>query len=67
MKKYVFWGLVMSLLSACSNNVLNAEAPRAAQGQQDLESRPLAVSLPLSKIRITLKIISIIGLIRSYP
>lgn len=44
MKKYVFWGLVMSLLSACSNNVLNAEAPRAAQGQQDLESRPLVLS-----------------------
>ncbi|XZT39426.1 hypothetical protein ACT4UV_05395 [Acinetobacter baumannii] len=34
----------MSLLSACSNNVLNAEAPRAAQGQQDLESRPLVLS-----------------------
>lgn len=44
MKKYVFWGLVMSLLSACSNNVLNAEAPKQAQEQQQkIESKPLVV------------------------
>lgn len=42
MKKYVFWGLVMSLLSACSNNVLNAEASKPAQGQQqEIESKTL--------------------------
>lgn len=45
MKKYILWGLVMSLLSACSNNVLNALAPKPAQGQQqELESKPLVLS-----------------------
>ncbi|MFL4391142.1 hypothetical protein [Acinetobacter baumannii] len=42
MKNYALWGLVMSLLSACSNNVLNAEAPKLAQGQQqEIESKTL--------------------------
>lgn len=42
MKKYALWGLMISLLSACSNNVLNAEAPKPAQGQQqEIESKPL--------------------------
>ncbi|MDN8340207.1 hypothetical protein QZJ98_18490, partial [Acinetobacter baumannii] len=32
----------MGLLSACSNNVLNAEAPKPAQGQQqEIESKTL--------------------------
>lgn len=45
MKKYILWGLVMSLLSACSNNVLNDEASKQAQGQQqELESKPLVLS-----------------------
>lgn len=36
---------MISLLSACSNNVLNAEAPKPAQGQQqELESKPLVPS-----------------------
>lgn len=42
MKKYALWGLMISLLSACSNNVLNAEAPKPVQGQQqEIESKPL--------------------------
>lgn len=45
MKKYILWGLVISLLSACSNNVLNAEAPKQAQEQQQkIESKPLVPS-----------------------
>ena len=45
MKKYALWGLMISLLSACSNNVLNAEAPKPAQGQQqEIESKPLVPS-----------------------
>ncbi len=45
MKKYILWGLVISLLSACSNNILNAEAPKPAQGQQqEIESKPLVPS-----------------------
>ncbi|NUF35819.1 hypothetical protein HUN19_17700 [Acinetobacter oleivorans] len=35
----------MSLLSACSNNVLNTEAPKQVQGQQqEIESKPLVPS-----------------------
>ncbi|WP_262439506.1 hypothetical protein [Acinetobacter pittii] len=45
MKKYILWGLVISLLSACSNNVLNAEAAKQAQEQQQkIESKPLVPS-----------------------
>ncbi|MFV5535803.1 hypothetical protein VXQ47_13655 [Acinetobacter pittii] len=45
MKKYALWGLMISLLSACSNNVLNAEASKPAQGQQqEIESNPLVPS-----------------------
>nr|WP_174505649.1 hypothetical protein [Acinetobacter sp. Marseille-Q1620] len=34
MKRYVFATFVISLLSACSENVLNAEVSKQAQGQQ---------------------------------
>lgn len=45
MKKYTLWALVMSLLSACSNNVLNAEASKPAQGQhQEIKSKTLVPS-----------------------
>ncbi len=45
MKKYILWGFLIGLLSACSNNVLNDEAPKPAQGQQqELESKPLVLS-----------------------
>lgn len=45
MKKYILWGLVISLLSACSNNVLNDEASKQAQEQQQkIESKPLVPS-----------------------
>ncbi|WP_333724259.1 MULTISPECIES: hypothetical protein [unclassified Acinetobacter] len=33
MKRYIFIGLVMSVLSACSNNVLNPEASKQVQAQ----------------------------------
>ncbi|MDV7586811.1 hypothetical protein [Acinetobacter baumannii] len=45
MKKYALWGLMISLVSACSNSVLNAEASKPAQGQQQkIESKPLVPS-----------------------
>ncbi len=34
MKRYICVGLVISLLSACSNNKLNSEIPKQVQGQQ---------------------------------
>lgn len=33
MKRYIFIGLMMSVLSACSNNVLNPETPKQVQAQ----------------------------------
>ncbi|MBN6512162.1 hypothetical protein [Acinetobacter pittii] len=45
MKKYVLWGLIMNLLSACSNNVLTSEVPNQVQAQQqEIESKPLVPS-----------------------
>lgn len=41
MKRYIFIGLVTSLLSACSNNVLNPEASKQAQAQlQEKKVKP---------------------------
>lgn len=45
MKRCIIIGLIISLLSACSNNVLNVEAPKPAQEQQqEIESKPQVVS-----------------------
>ncbi|WP_320407899.1 I78 family peptidase inhibitor [Acinetobacter calcoaceticus] len=41
MKKYFFIGIVMSVLSACSNNVLNPETPKQVQPQpQEKKVKP---------------------------
>ncbi|WP_335977314.1 I78 family peptidase inhibitor [Acinetobacter calcoaceticus] len=41
MKRYIFLGLVMSLLSACSNVELNPEPPKQVQPQpQEKEHKP---------------------------
>lgn len=46
MKKYTLWALVMSLLSACSNNLLNAEDHKKAQGQhQEIKAQPPVLSI----------------------
>ncbi|WP_338019408.1 hypothetical protein [Acinetobacter lactucae] len=45
MKRYICVGLVISLLSACSNNKLNSEIPKQVQGQQpDQKLKPPVTS-----------------------
>jgi len=46
MKRYICVGLLVSLLSACSNNKLNSEVLKQVQGQQqDQEMKSLVISI----------------------
>lgn len=55
MKRYIFIGLVMSVLSACSNNVLNPETPKQVQAQppeKQVTSKELNSSFDCDPIKV---------------